>query len=539
MISVSEAFATLGKSPPEPIALTADELRAVAKLEAVIDSVISDPVKFGGVPPEAGFRLQFKEVISPKVAQALQRKYARGSWRVFFSGSDGTCTISLAPMAPESAPSTPTLPPVAVSCAPASSVRSRLLVRMATRGRPAQALSVLQKYRSMAGCPVAIEVVIDEDDETMLAAEVQQRLVALGCTITVGRSAGKIAAFNVGCVDEWDVLLPASDDMCPIVSNYGGRILAAMDTYWPHLDGALYFDDGYQGKKCCTIPFIGRRMYDQFGGVYAPEYKSLFCDQEQTDLWSAMGRLVYVDEKIIEHRHPATGLANGDGVYRKNDSFWAVDKATYETRKGMQLSHAQFVFGSPPLWLSICIATLPSRRAQLDRLLDHIYRQITPAFSREVEVVIDAGDGTVGQKRQRLLERARGHFVAFVDDDDWVSHDYCSRIVWALRGDPAVDCVRLCGVMTTAGSAPETFENSLKHRAWSDEGGVHLRSPTHLSPVRRELALKVGFADLNHGEDLDYSRRLYPLLKVEAESGNRPLYLYFYQPAKTEGALPK
>ena len=104
-----------------------------------------------------------------------------------------------------------------------SAATPRVLVRMPTRDRPAQALHALAAYRSMAGLPVAIEVVVDCDDRKMLSSEVLQRLCALDAVVTVGQHRSKVEAVNGGRVENWDILILASDDMIPIADGYADR----------------------------------------------------------------------------------------------------------------------------------------------------------------------------------------------------------------------------------------------------------------------------------------------------------------------------
>jgi hypothetical protein len=260
--------------------------------------------------------------------------------------------------------------------------------------------------------------------------------------------------------------------------------------------------------------------------VYNPAYRSLFCDTEQTQVLLSTGRLAYVDKKIIEHRHHVWGRAKKDALYAKNDALWDRDEAVFKERQKRN-------FDLPAPGLSICICTLPARRVQLDRLLDHLWAQILTKCPRGVEVVVDSREGiTIGQKRQALLERARGAFVAFIDDDDLVAFNYIERVVSALQTSPNIDCVALNGIITTDGERPERFEHSLKYTEWGKTDGIHRRSPNHLNPIRRELALKASFPSVNHAEDFEYSKRLLPLLKNEVSTGIQPLYYYFYRTKK-------
>lgn len=525
MISLAEALSFIAFSP--------DEERALEKLEAATDAMLHE--KFVGAP----LRVRFpNDDIPQKLAYALQRKYEQeGTWRVAVGGDRDFLfsPVYFTPPAAKITPKRTELPRLEqLSSLPIAPDARRLLVRMPTRSRPAQALSVLAEYRRLAGTAVKLEVVIDEDDPTMRTAPVVQRLVALDCTITNGGHRSKIEACNGGRVNDWDILLLASDDMVPVTNGYALRVIAEMERHFPLLDGAIYFDDGYQHANLCTLPILGRRLYNQFGFVYERGYKSLFCDAEQTELLIKMGRLAYVNEKIIEHRHPAAGRAKRDSLYDRNDALWNDDQRLFEARRKRGFDYAA------PL-LSICIATIPERRRLLDRLADHLFWLIDEVDRKTVEVVLDQRvDVPIGTKRQALLERSRGQFVSFVDDDDWVSSDYVYQIVDVLAGDPTIDCAPLVGVMTTAGEVPETFHHSIRNIEWRTEDGVHYRTPNHLNAVRRDLALAAGFRSLDHGEDFDYSERLKPLLRTEAKlATNGPLYFYFYQPGKPKREDPK
>lgn len=415
-----------------------------------------------------------------------------------------------------------------------------LLVRMPTRGRPEQALRVLQRYRSMAQSHVAIEVVIDTDDEMMNCALVLQQLCDLDVVITVGNHKSKIEAVNGGRVDDWSILVLASDDMCPVVQGYDARIVEEMNKHFPLRDGALNFNDSYNrdhvrsGQPILnTLPIIGRHLWEQFGYVYHPSYGSLYVDDEFTELMTQMRRLVFIDDVIIEHRHYAAGKAPKDVLYTHNDDKWGtLDKQLFEQRSQLRQPNSQFAFDAPPLLLSILICTIPERADMLRRLVAELRWQMR-RFPREVEICVDDRiDVTVGEKRQALLGRAVGYYIAFVDDDDWVASDYVRRITETLQ-QYRPDCLSLVGEMTTNGGRVERFEHSINFDGWYTRDGVHYRTPNHLSVVRRELALQVGFVAKNVGEDHDYSTRLRPLLNVEANTGKAPLYFYFYRHANS------
>jgi hypothetical protein len=64
----------------------------------------------------------------------------------------------------------------------------------------------------------------------------------------------------------------------------------------------------------------------------------------------------------------------------------------------------------------ILIPTMPGREAMLLRLIKLIEPQI--ARHQAASYFIDPGEGSIGVKRQRMIEKATADYIAFVDDDD-------------------------------------------------------------------------------------------------------------------------
>lgn len=175
--------------------------------------------------------------------------------------------------------------------------------------------------------------------------------------------------------------------------------------------------------------------------------------------------------------------------------------------------------------LSILIATMPKRKDSFAKLLSSIDAQ-TP-MNGCIEVLWDDSmDYNVGTKRNKLLERATGDYITYVDDDDHVSKNYVSSILKAIETNP--DCVGICGVITTNGKNKKKWYISIDYDNWFEKNKIYYRTPNHISPVKREIALKAKFPEVSFSEDYDYSIRLKPLLKTEVKIPHE-IYHYDYR----------
>lgn len=558
-VEESAATTSVASRSVEVEHLTAEDTELLHALDAMVEEALSAS---GGkeamfaTPPVPMQVPGESDGFPPRVINALKQLWESGGWivavfragpaavQIIFAKSRGA-TLSQVERGLEARnvalPQSLSRGETVLGSQRAPKMTTPLLLRMPTRGRPEQAIAVLTEYRRLAADHVAIEVIIDEDDVLTNETRVLKRLYDLDCTVTVGKHKSKIDAVNGGRVDDWAILALISDDMVPVVEGYDRRIVADMRERFPFLDGAIYYDDGYNKDHVrsgnpilCTLPIMGRHLWEQFGYVYYPAYGSLYSDDEQTQILTEMRRLAFIDARIIEHRHHAAGKAPFDMLYKFNDEKWGkADQQLFLTRAQLRQPGAQFAFDAPPMWLSILICSTHERAGSLRKLEEHLRAQMR-AYPREVELLveIDGGERSVGEKRQRLLERAVGHYVAHVDDDDWVDSRYVKRVLEAVRGGE-VDCASLVGAITTNGERPEEFRHSIEYRGWYTEGGVHYRTPNHLNAVRRELALKVGFASKNVGEDHDFSKALHPLLHREGSTGDEVLYHYWFCPKKS------
>lgn len=183
--------------------------------------------------------------------------------------------------------------------------------------------------------------------------------------------------------------------------------------------------------------------------------------------------------------------------------------------------------------LSVLIPTTHSRQELLYGLLSELHKQadeLNIYNSIEIIVELDGGELTVGCKREILLEKAKGKYVVHIDDDDEISADYLKEIVKAIYTN--CDVVGFEGYMTTSGSKRENFKISknLPYMTVQDAYGnnEYLRFNNHLCPIKREIALQIGFKDVRIFEDYDYALRLKQSRLIKTET-YIPKSLYHYR----------
>lgn len=185
--------------------------------------------------------------------------------------------------------------------------------------------------------------------------------------------------------------------------------------------------------------------------------------------------------------------------------------------------------------LSILIPTIKRHEKYLIELLRELNHQ-TSKYNGEVEILIDDSQvDTVGEKRNRLLERAIGKYVAFFDADDSPSRNYIELLMQAMKTD--CDCASLKGIYSVDGAYNGIFDHSIKYKKWETVQGIirYLRFPNHLNMIKSSIAKQFKFPEKNFSEDFDWSTAIHKsgLLKTEHYI-QEVIYHYKYVTNKTK-----
>lgn len=188
-----------------------------------------------------------------------------------------------------------------------------------SRSRPQKFFECLDNLREMCLDNYFVLAKIDNDQiEMYKSTKIYPEVI-----VKYGKSFSKVHAINRDITGDFDIIANHSDDMFftkPFEIDCGR-------------DEFLHYPDQAAGEKLCTYSIMGVDYYNRFKYIYHPAYKSLWCDNEAQEVAKLLGKYRFMNEQILEHRHPANGIGTYDEQYRKTERFYWIDKRTFDIRK--------------------------------------------------------------------------------------------------------------------------------------------------------------------------------------------------------------
>jgi len=217
-----------------------------------------------------------------------------------------------------------------------------ICVKFPTRERPDKFLEYITQCMNMQETDrVRYQITLDEDDPKL--ADYEQILQDLDVTAFVGKSGSKVIACNrdMELSGEWDIVVLMSDDMWCVKKGWDIILIEEMHARYPDLDGVLFHPDGRKdtaahngGRGLNTMCIMGRKYYDRFNYLYHPDYQSLCCDDEFTDVADILKKQFRAKEMLFEHKHYSSHRdVKADRLMRHNESLYQRDRAVYRRRK--------------------------------------------------------------------------------------------------------------------------------------------------------------------------------------------------------------
>ena len=211
----------------------------------------------------------------------------------------------------------------------------KILVKYPTRSRPHKFLKNLDEYIKTSTSNLTFIISMDSDDITMNNPEMINKIESkkserINILYFFGYPNGKINAINRDIPSEgWDILVATADDMIPyqdwdkvVIADFSDNDLFKAINY--NTDPRLGVPE-----NLITLPVMGKKLYDYFGYIYHKDYRSEFCDGEQTLVFKRLGVLTYKNQRPILH----DWFGNQDALMGKNIREGNMDRAVYDRRE--------------------------------------------------------------------------------------------------------------------------------------------------------------------------------------------------------------
>lgn len=247
---------------------------------------------------------------------------------------------------------------------------ARISLLHATRCRPqaAQDAHDIWSARASGAHPIEYIYSVDDDDTETSAWGLY------GGAVVRGASRGNVDAYNrAAYASSGDILIQVHDDVEP-PQDWDRLIAAKLDISKPQV---LHVDDGLPdsvNKNPHLLPVMvcTRAWAQKLGGLWFPDYVSVFCDNDAGEKAYAEGCVV--DGKDIVLRHHWQGAHRDETQIRSySPDNWRVGKELFEQRRAAGFPDAPDRWGGgaaraeSPGWQSINVAS-DSCGALLDAL---------------------------------------------------------------------------------------------------------------------------------------------------------------------------
>tara|TARA_B100001093_G_scaffold520215_1_gene613709 strand:+ start:11555 stop:12202 length:648 start_codon:yes stop_codon:yes gene_type:complete len=202
--------------------------------------------------------------------------------------------------------------------------------------------------------------------------------------------------------------------------------------------------------------------------------------------------------------------------------------------------------------LSILILSIPSRLEIFLPLLNKLSTQIGESDEVEILSLLDNKSLHIFEKRNELMNIARGSHLTFLDDDDDISEDYIKKIIKAISSNPDTDVISF---------NQQCYLDGLEAQVFAKMGNPHedvrinpltgkykdtLRPPYHWCVWKSSLARSESFKGIYSSgdsgqsmEDIDWLKRLYPKVSSSIYLENDALHIYRFCSRSTESILTK
>lgn len=157
-----------------------------------------------------------------------------------------------------------------------------------------------------------------------------------------------------------------------------------------------------------------------------------------------------------------------------------------------------------------------------------VHRRLNKHQQVEIFIVEDEKELTLGKKRELMYSRLpQGKYSVQIDSDDDIHPDFFKDVFAAMEADPdVITYEEFCDM----DGAIRRSNHSTKYTEWAEnlDGFDYVRTPFYKDVIKTKIAAAVSFPDIRFNEDEQWSKKILPLLRVEAHIPKQ-LYRYIYR----------
>lgn len=288
----------------------------------------------------------------------------------------------------------------------------KLLVNYPSRSRPFKFINIMRSYveKSSKLHDLHFLIKVDRDDVSMNNPRIVAFLDSLKISYTLevlSDCKGKIDAIN-RCVSnqQFDAVICIADDMNVIESNWDDIIC---QDFGGDYDRCINYNTDKRltdFKSLLVLPIIGKVLYDRFGYIYHPDYVSEYCDNEQTEVFGALGKIHHKDQKVFDH----DWWGNQDSLMDRNKNIgFSIDRITFQKRKANNFELAQKTVSSAVFTKSDKIVQISMIKNEI-----HIIKHMLPIWRKYADAFVFMDDNSTDGTYEYLIENKEKYNIRAV-----------------------------------------------------------------------------------------------------------------------------
>lgn len=184
-------------------------------------------------------------------------------------------------------------------------MNAALWILVPSRGRPRNVERLSRACALTATADTRLHFGFDDDDPHLEA----NVAAAKGHRYTIRPRMGLVAWTNhlaTRHVSYCEALGSLGDDMVPVTHGWDTRLLESL----AKMGGGIAYPNDRRRSDIPEAPFVSERIVAGLGYFFSPVFDHWFGDKALGDLGRLAGRLTYLPDVIVEHKHPT--LAGGD-----------------------------------------------------------------------------------------------------------------------------------------------------------------------------------------------------------------------------------